>query len=265
MESIDYNAIFCRMRARCAQQHKTPEEWDTRAEQMNAKEPTAHAYTRDLLAAINTNDCRSVFDVCCGPGHLLTALAGHMEYAYGLDFSSVMLQTAHANARRAGVENYRLFLRAWEDAWDDLPQADIVTASRCLDVDDMAVALRKLDALARRRVYISYRVGAHHLSPDIIAAVQRDIPPRPDYLLLVNILYYQMHRQPALAYITTPEKTSTYPSFASLRKRVEWSLGPLADDESRRLEAFYLRLPEDDPGARIHTHPMTWALISWEK
>jgi SAM-dependent methyltransferase len=264
MDFKDCNVIYRRMCARCRQRLKTPEEWDRRTADMNRQDAAANGYIACLLDAIDTTDCQSVFDVCCGTGHVLQALAPRMDYVYGLDFSKGMLQTARHNLQQAGIINGRLFLRAWEDSWEDLPRADLVTASRCMDVDDMAAALAKLDRLAHRRIYISYRAGPHHLSSDILTALGREEPPRPDYILPVNILY-AMGKRPSLNYISFPRKTSVYPTFASLQGRVEWSLGPLAADETGRLQAFYDHLPENEHGKRIHPHPITWALISWEK
>lgn len=264
MGGPDYIELYRRARAAVPSRSKTPEEWGRRAERMNEGNLLDNSYTRDFLAAVDVAGCESVLDVGCGVGNLLIPLCGKLQRGWGLDFSPGMLQAAQANAKKAGLENATIVLRSWEDDWSDIPPADIVIASRCLDVDDMAWALQKLHAQARRRVYVTYRMGPSYLDEAIYEAVGRKLVPRPDHTLVVNILK-QLGMKPKMSTIRTEDKHSVYPDFEAFRRRVEWSLDALSPEETAGLKMFFDGLPRGSDDERVHTHPIEWALISWEK
>ena len=51
-----------------------------------------------ILAALGDNfDCRSLLDVCCGPGHLSAAAAARGHRAEGIDFAPTMVALAQRN------------------------------------------------------------------------------------------------------------------------------------------------------------------------
>lgn len=264
MGGPDYIELYRRARAAVPSRSKTPEEWGRRAERMNEGNLLDNSYTRDFLSAVDISGCESVLDVGCGVGNLLIPLCGRLKRGYGLDFSPGMLEAARANAKKAGLENATIVLRSWEDDWSDIPPADIVIASRCLDVDDMAWALQKLHAHAQRRIYVTYRIGPSYLDEAIYEAIGRKLIPRPDHMLVVNILK-QLGMKPKLSTIRTEDKHSAYPDFEAFRKRVEWSLDTLSSDETRKLRDFFENLPRGTDDERVHKHPIEWALISWEK
>lgn len=264
MTEPDYIEMYRRARAAVPSRSKTPEEWGRRAGRMNEGNLLDSSYTRDFLNAMDISGCESVLDVGCGTGNLLIPLCEKLKRGYGLDFSPGMMEAAKENARRAKLDNVTLFLRSWEDDWSDIPLSDIVIASRCLDVDDMAWALRKLHAHANRRIYVTYRIGPGYLDEAIYKAIGRKLVPRPDHMLVVHILK-QLGMNPKMSTIRTEDKHSVYPDFESFRRRVEWSLDALSAGEAAKLKEFFDGLPRGADDERVHKHPIEWALISWEK
>ena len=99
-----------------------------------------------------------------------------------------------------GLSNTLTIQRAWEDSWDDIPQCDLVIASRSTAVMDMADALKKLDRTALKRVCLTNLVGGSFTDRSMAKATGRDAPSKPDYIYILNILY-QMGRHPRLDYI----------------------------------------------------------------
>lgn len=260
----DYNEQYKRLRAQSGHFPRLPEEWDGRAARMGREATAENSYVRGMLERIDCRGCRSALDLGCGTGALLIPLAGRLERVYGVDFSSGMLHEAREHAARAGCRNVEWIEADWQREWARLPAADIVVASRCLDVDDMLEALRRLDALARKRVYVTYRMGRSYLDDDLLRAVGRDVAPRPGSELIGRILRFQLGIQPGEYCLETPEKSSLYPTFASFAERLRWTLGELSAREEKNAEEYYHRLPlaGEGPG-RMHKHPVRWALFTW--
>ena len=260
---MDYNEEYKALWRKCARHPKTAEDWSRRAPAMHKEPFLENSYTRTFLERVNLQGCESVLDLGCGVGNLLIPLLPKLHRGYGVDYAPGMLEEARRNAGEAGVSNVEWIEADWQHPAEPLPQADIVLASRSLDAEDMQAALMKLDGLARRRVYLTYRVGRSYLDDELLNAVGRHVEPRPDHLLLLHILLH-MHIRGTLDYIDTA-KTAEYETFDALRRRVEWTLGALNTDEADGLGRFFETLPKAENGDRLHTHRITWAFITWEK
>ena len=98
-----------------------------------------------------------MLDFACGTGALSIAAADKVKEIYGYDFSSKMLEFATQNAKDFGIGNIRFARKAFEDDWSDVPECDIVFASRCLEVDDVKSVLIKLLSKTKRTIYITFR------------------------------------------------------------------------------------------------------------
>lgn len=125
----------------------------------------------------------------------------------------------------------------------------------------MADALVKLDAKARRRVYLTNLVGGRFVDPQIAALLGRNRPPLPDYIYIVNLLY-RMGRQARLDYIENDRRLAGAGGWAEFERKVAFSLGELSERERSLLRNYF----DDDPQrARQSASPFVWAFISWEK
>ncbi|MCF7839043.1 MAG: methyltransferase domain-containing protein [Candidatus Marinimicrobia bacterium] len=265
LEQLDVDALFAGRMAAGPFRAMGATQWDQRASRLRPGELVADDYTRALLQRLEPDIAasRSLLDVGCGNGNLLLALAPRLAWAGGLGFSPAMLRRLRARAAAARLRGLRTWLRAWDDDWSDLPVADIVVASRSFTTPHLTPALRKLEAHARRRVFLTYKTGPAFLPADLLRALGRHgLPGRPSYLYLLLALH-KMGRWPQLEFLADHRRPTPLKNLAELRQRVTWSLGPLATPDRRALKAYYEALPRDQAGRALFHNPFHWALISW--
>jgi SAM-dependent methyltransferase len=258
LDDIDVGQLYREHMARAGRRAKTAEEWDGRAQSMSRR-ILGGAYVDGFVARLDLTGCETLLDVGCGPGTIALTVAPRLARVYGLDFSRGMIDGFCENARARGVTNATGILRSWEDAWDDVPECDVVVASRSTQVADLEAALLKLHAYARRRVYLTHLVGGRFLDPWVHEAIGRNDEPLPDYLYVLNILHrHGIH--PRLDYLDGENRLANCVDFDDCLRKVEWSLGVLTPEERERLRRHY-----DARGSRVGDQPMRWAFISWEK
>jgi len=256
---VDFAQLYRQHLAASRGQPKPSQAWDARAGELG-KRMRQSRYAQDFIARMQLDGARTLLDVGCGPGTLALPLAQRLEQVVGLDYSAGMLQALSDHAYALGLQNVRPLLRAWEDDWADVPDCDIVIASRSTVVEDLAGALAKLHAKARRRVYLTHLAGGHFIDPAIQRQVGRVRPPMPDYIYVINILH-GMGIHPTLDYITVDGQLAGAVDFDDYARRVARSMGGLDDDERGRLQAWYGGAsPRERAGA-----PLRWAFIHWEK
>lgn len=258
LDDIDFAALYRQHLSQSQRRQKTPADWDSRARRMGGKPPGGH-YADSFVARMQLAGSHSVLDVGCGPGTIALLLAPHMRSVVGLDYSPVMLEQLVHNARRLGLSNVTPLERAWEDDWSGVPVCDIAVASRSGMVPDLAEALAKLNAHARRRVYMTQLVGGHFIDPELIIALGRRPRSLPDHLYTLGLLHAQgIHAE--LSYIEVPSRLAGARDVDEFAQRVAWSLGELGADELARLQHWYAADPER---AARGGAPMRWALVSW--
>jgi len=259
-DQIDFGQLYRNHMTAAGGREKPPEEWDARAEEMGKLKGDS-AYVRDFVGRMNLDGCETLLDVGCGAGAIALALAPRLKHIYALDYSQGMLDALMRNARALGIGNVTPIRCAWEDDWTNVPVCDVATASRSTAVMDMADALAKLDAKARKRVYLTNMVGGRFIDPEIAELLGRSRPPLPDYIYIVNILY-RMGRQPRLDYIEDDNRLAGAKNFEEFARKVAFIVGGLSDDERARLADWYAANPDR---ARQGGEPFRWAFISWEK
>lgn len=259
IEAIDFGRLYRDHLAMTTRPRKSAADWDARAAGMASKALRSQ-YAQEFVARMDLRGASSLLDVGCGPGTIGLAVAHRLQQVIGLDYSPAMVEAMRAKAHEAGLGHVQALQRAWEDDWSDLPQCDIVAASRSTTVPDIAAALAKLHAQARQRVYLTHLVGGHFIDPRIQEAIGRRVPSMPDYIYLVAILH-RMGIHPRLDYIRNENRLADATGFADFACRVAWSVGGLSDDETERLRDWYTHTPAGErEGA-----PMHWAFIAWEK
>lgn len=188
IQDIDFGALY-RAHMAAVGRPKPPSVWDARAEAMEHR-GIHDGYAAEFVQRMDLEGCDSLLDVGCGQGNIALALAPRLKMVHGLDYSPGMLTLFKQNAQAQGLSNAHAILRSWTDDWGDIPECDVVVASRSTAVMDMEDALRKLHAKAKKRVYLTSLVGGQFRGADLQAALGRPAPEAlPDYIYILNILY----------------------------------------------------------------------------
>ena len=185
--------------------------WNEKAPSF-ARKPSRSDYIDQLVDLLDLDPAESVLDVGCGSGTLAIPLVELGHAVVALDFSPVMLDELERSASESGVAVKRTRAatpadavampqagsihaveRSWQQSWDDVPVADVAVSSRSLITYDLADSVRKLEAHARKRAFVT--VGAGNLpyrDHAILSAMGRsdEIAMDPAELVcLVNYLF----------------------------------------------------------------------------
>ncbi|QEI06168.1 methyltransferase domain-containing protein [Pigmentiphaga aceris] len=259
IDDIDFSALWRSHMVASGRPPKPASDWDAQAARLVGKSLRSD-YADAVIARMDFDGADSLLDVGCGAGTICLNVADRLQRVIGLDYSAGMLAALRANANAAGLSNVDTIERAWDDDWRDVPECDIVVASRASLVVDIGDALARLHAKARQRVYVTHLVGGHFLDPAIQRAIGRRLPALPDYIYLVNVLH-AMGVQPKLDYIDAETGPATAPDFETLAQRVDKSARGLSDEERDRLRNWF----DAATPAQRAGRPLRWALISWDK
>jgi len=270
-EDKDWNAEWMRLSDRREIAHDAAF-WDRRARHFRGGDE-ASPYVAGFIELLRARPGESVLDVGCGSGALALPLARAGHPVMGLDFSAGMLDLLRRQAAEEGLANARTVQAAWDDDWRaaGVDIADVVIASRSLDVRDLRAAFEKLGAFARRRVCVTLPVDGL-LYPQILAheAVGRPRVRRGDQATAVNVLR-QMGIEPevgSLEHTSASRYESPEAALDSLRRMI----APAGEQEQEALERYVAGHLVETSGAdgrpQWKQEPelaVSWGFIAWGK
>ena len=259
-EDIDFNELYIKQKEKSTFKMKSQEAWDKKAVTMNKRVHNS-IYNDEFLALVDISACETLLDVGCGVGNLSLKLAQKLKEVNSLDYSLGMLEILEQNAKEKEINNINTINKSWYDSWDDVPKTDIVIASRSMEVTNMKEALLKLDNKAKKRVYISYKVGGSFLSDEILEAMQKKVIKKPDYIYVLNILY-SLGINAKVNFVRSEGRNTVYTSKEDFIKSVSWSIGDLSKDEIISLEKYYEEVIKHKEETVDY---VKWAVISWDK
>ena len=259
-DEIDFNKLYIEQKEKSTFKAKAKESWDKKAPSMNQKVHKS-IYNEQFLKLLDLNGISTLLDVGCGVGNLSLRLASKLSQVYSLDYSAKMLEILEENAKEQNISNIKTINKSWYDSWAEVPNADLVIASRSMEVKDMKEALRKLNEKANKKVVISYKVGGSFVSDEILDVLQKDIIKKPDYIYVLNILY-SMGINASVNFVQSEGRGTIYTLKEKFIESVSWSIGSLRDDEVCKLENYYEGLNE---AKRAQDDFVYWAIISWDK
>lgn len=259
--AIDFNRLYREQRKLSSFKPKSKSDWDGKAEDFNGRTLNS-GYNEAFLSRVKTAPGDTLLDIGCGVGNLSLRFAKVLKEVYALDFSPEMLAFLRENMEKEALDNITPLELSWNDDWSGVPDADIVVASRSMEVDDMEAALAKMNAKARKGVYLTYKCGGSFVDPKSLEVMGRDVEAKPDYIYILNILY-TMGITASLSFIESEGRGAFFESADDYVGSVRWSLGSLDETEERRLREYYDSL--DDDARKYLKAPVKWAFIYWEK
>lgn len=259
-DDIDFNKLYVKQKEESTFKAKAKESWDKKAPSMNQKVHKS-IYNEQFLNLLDLAGIDSLLDVGCGVGNLSLRLAPKLNQVYSLDYSPKMLEILEENTKDKNISNIKTINKSWYDSWDEVPNADLVIASRSMEVKDMKEALIKLNNKANKKIVLSYKVGGSFVSKEILEVLKRDIIKKPDYIYLVNILY-SMGIRASVNFVQSEGRGTIYSSKEKFIESVSWSIGDLSANEIKSLDNYYDNL---DKNKRVDEEFVYWAIISWDK
>ncbi len=271
MEDRDWNAEWMRLSDQREVDHDAAF-WDRRARTFSGG-GEASPYVAGFIECMRARPGESVLDVGCGSGALALPLARAGHDVVGLDFSQGMLDVLRRGASAAGLRNVKTIHAGWDDDWHAAGArvADVVIASRSLDVRDLRAALQKLGEFARRRVCVTLPTdGLLYAQLLAHAAVGRPYTRRGDQATALNVLR-QMGIEAEVA-VLEHAGASRYESREAAHESLRRVIAPADEREEAALGRFvteHLVETTGDDGRPVWRQEpeitVRWAFLAWDK
>ncbi|MDO5054287.1 MAG: methyltransferase domain-containing protein [Pasteurella oralis] len=247
-----------------AREPKTAQDWDRKAEKMQQSEYDLHnEYVSAFVSRMELTEEDTLLDVGCGGGAISLTVAAQIKQVYALDYSEGMLSVLQQRAKALGFYNVQALCKSWEDNWDDVPECDICVSSRSSMVADLDQAIDKLNAKAKKAVYMTMIVEKDFIARDILQYIGRDSVGFPNYMYALNLLH-QKGYYASVDFITAecglvqPEKMDEQ----SFIQSVQWSIGELSEQEIAKLKDYYTKHPNL---TSVRGDFKIWAFVGWKK
>jgi len=240
--------------------------WDKRASSFTDY-ARGTGYAASFLQFMKVNPDWTVLDMACAGGTLAVPLAGKVKSVTAVDFSKNMLSILENRCRDKGISNVKTVHGRWEDDWNDLGigMHDVAVASRSLPAEDVEGSIIKLNAVAKRQVYLSVAVGDGPFDRRLIEAAGRALNMGPDYIYFYNILY-RLGIQANLAFIREDHENS-WETFNEALEAQYWMFDDLTETEEDWIKDYLLEhlLFTDGRWRLPYGRTCRWAVMWWEK
>jgi SAM-dependent methyltransferase len=264
---IDWMQLWKNDRTQRSWSSKEAADWDKKAPSF-AERNNQSQYNSLFLSRLPLEPSFSVLDVGSGPGTIALPLARQVHSVTAIDYSHKMLEILQHRSKNEGLNNITCVHCSWEDDWQDfnIEPADIVIASRSMNVAELSMAIDKLNDYAKRYVFISDRIAPSPFDPDVFAAIGREFNSGPDYIYTLNLLYSKaIHPHVEILQLTQDVE------FSDMNEALEsyiWMIKEISSAEVKKLKDFlhsHTVLSEQGRVVIRRRHPPRWALIWWKK
>jgi SAM-dependent methyltransferase len=264
--SIDWNRVWRDLRAKRTSRKKDPAFWDGRAASF-AKTTSETDYADRFLGIMEPKESWTVLDVGCGNGVLTIPLAKVVFSVTATDHAREMLSIVGDRCRKEGLGNVTTLLCRWEDDWEKagVGSYDVAIASRSMVADDLKESILKLDAVARKRAYVSTIVGDGPYDRRLYEAIGRPLEVGPDYICNYNMLY-QMGIHARVAFIDEV-RNRTYDGPDEAFSAMRWMFDELTREEEKKLRSYLEKYLVFHSGSwrLCYDRIIRWAVMWWEK
>ncbi|HPK81375.1 MAG TPA: methyltransferase domain-containing protein [Methanoculleus sp.] len=272
---IDWNELWKALHVsspeRAEKDRNPAAHWDKRAAAYRRVTRDERSATEQELAILGVQPGETVLDMGAGTGRLAVPVARTAAHVTALDPSEGMLAILRERMTAEGLTNYSCLRKRWEDATigRDVEPHDIVVAAFSLGFYDLAAALEKLDAAARRAVYIFWHAGEWR-NPGEMALYRTVFGDEaagekgyPDYIFPVNILHDAGIYPNVRIYRAVWD--AVYDSVEDAARTWAAMHNPGMEDLTPVREYFARALRKDGSGKYIETAVRPTAAVWWEK
>ena len=272
---IDWNELWKALHVsspeRAEKDRNPAAHWDKRAAAYRRVTRDERSATEQELAILGVQPGETVLDMGAGTGRLAVPVARTAAHVTALDPSEGMLAILRERMAAEGLTNYSCLRKRWEDATigRDVEPHDVVVAAFSLGFYDLAAALEKLDAAARRAVYIFWHAGEWR-NPGEMALYRTVFGDEaagekgyPDYIFPVNILHDAGIYPNVRIYRAAWD--AVYDSVEDAARTWAAMHNPGMEDLTPVREYFARALRKDGSGKYIETAVRPTAAVWWEK
>lgn len=257
-DEIDFASMYKQHKAATVFKGKGSSDWDKKSKEM-APRMQKSLYVDDFISRMDISTQDTVLDIGCGPGTLAIPLAKKVKHVIAVDFSKDMLGELEHYAKKEGITNITTYHIGWDDDWSELPETDIVLASRSVEVKDIDEALKKMSSHAKRTCYLTYKTGGSFVDMKILDFIDKKIITKPDFWYIPLLLYKQGY-MPKIDYITTKDGSVKYGSADEFVSSLIWSIGALDERQQAKAKEYYDLYIKDE---KEYINPTIWAFIAW--
>ena len=265
INDIDFAQLYRNHIQQATREPKTSQDWDKKAlTMMNTCAELNSPYVKDFTSRMDMKGAQTLLDVGCGGGTIALSVANQFQKIYALDYSQGMLDVVQQRSEQLGLKHVECLLKSWDDNWNDVPECDIVVSSRSSMVNDIEDALAKLNAKAKKAVYMTMTVDKDFIDREILSYIGRDQVGFPSYIYAINLLHQQGY-QATVDFTSTPQacnqaKPTDETGFI---ETVRWSLGELSQEEIDKLKHYYKK----NQNGHLTGRPAQkkWAFVAWQK
>ena len=272
---IDWNELWKALHVsspeRAEKDRNPAAHWDKRAAAYRRVTRDERLATEQELAILGVQPGETVLDMGAGTGRLAVPVARTAAHVTALDPSEGMLAILRERMAAEGLTNYSCLRKRWEDTviGRDVEPHDVVVAAFSLGFYDLAAALEKLDAAARRAVYIFWHAGEWR-NPGEMALYRTVFGDEaagekgyPDYIFPVNILHDAGIYPNVRIYRAVWD--AVYDSVEDAARTWAAMHNPGMEDLAPVREYFARALRKDGSGKYIETAVRPTAAVWWEK
>ena len=138
--------------------------WNKRENAERYDSTSRSEYDERIVTTINGLNITKeshVLDIGAGPGTLAIPLSSRVNEITAIEPGEGMAAIMAERMKKDGISNISIICKRWEDivpAGDLFGQYDVVVASLSLTMEDIRLALRKMDAVSRGSVYLFWFV-----------------------------------------------------------------------------------------------------------
>jgi SAM-dependent methyltransferase len=273
MEEIDWNEVWKarRMRARAMKADiKTPH-WDKVEEAERYAREADLGYRQRIDEEMKLLPFRPdsrVLDIGSGPGPLTLPLASEVSAITAVEPAAGMVRVLSERVRDASLSNVSWVQKAWEDidiATDLAPPYDLVIASFSLVMDDIRMAIEKMQEVCSGWIYLFTFVDGP-LWEQLAQEVWTELLEVPYYRgPKADVLWNLLYQMGIYANVLIRPLNKTY-RFSSMEVAVDFFAGRFGvTTESRKisLEQYLAGLNMASDDSFLLSRDTTYATIWW--
>nr|AGF93417.1 methyltransferase type 12 [uncultured organism] len=268
-EDIDWNRqwrkFYTFKYSRDSDQDKV-EKWEEVSERFNRSlnsESSLLSYVQKFLEKIELSYDSSVLDIGSGPGTISIPIAKRVRKVTALDYSENMLDLLKENARKENLENINCVNKDWRKVkiGEDIPEHDVVIASRSMGGMGLKDKLLKMKDAARNDVYLTATAKVSDFEGDVYHKVLgREEVPESEYIYYYNLLY-EMGILPDLEFVWIKGGEYNWDLDRAM-DHFKWKISDLSIPEEEKLRNHLKKvLMDNDKRESL----WCWALISWSE